>query len=147
MEVTWRVINRGMRGGKGTENKQHKWQVENRQGEGKNSIGNVEAKELICMTCGHELKGGNAGGRGCAGQREIKGGKWDNRNSIINKTYLRKKNTKDKRTQKTSLKKKPPLSRKEVVISTHLENLLNHTFHNIQTEVNLQCVLDHASFL
>ena len=29
--------------------------VENRQGEGKNSIGNVEAKDLICMTHGHEL--------------------------------------------------------------------------------------------
>ena len=38
----------GERGGKGTENKKHKWQVENRQGEGKNNIGNVEAKELIC---------------------------------------------------------------------------------------------------
>ena len=48
----------GERGGKGTENKQHKWQVENRQGEVKNSIGNVEAKELICMTHRHELKGG-----------------------------------------------------------------------------------------
>ena len=46
----------GERGGKGTENKQHKWQVENRQGEGKNSIGNVEAKELIRMTHGHELR-------------------------------------------------------------------------------------------
>ena len=33
-------------GGKGTENKQHKQQVENGQGEGKNSIGNGEAKEL-----------------------------------------------------------------------------------------------------
>ena len=56
MEITWRVINRevgGGEGGKVTENKQHKWQVENRQGEGKNSIGNVEAKELICMTHGH----------------------------------------------------------------------------------------------
>ena len=42
--------------GKGTENKQHKWQVEYRQGEVKNSIGNVEAKELIYMTHGHELK-------------------------------------------------------------------------------------------
>ena len=31
----------------------HKWQVQNRQGEGKNSIGNVEAKELICMTHEH----------------------------------------------------------------------------------------------
>ena len=33
----------------------------NRQGEVKNSIGNVEAKELICMTHGHELKEGNVG--------------------------------------------------------------------------------------
>ena len=47
--------------GEGTENKQHKWQVENRQGEGKNSIGNVEAEDLICMTHGHELQGGNVG--------------------------------------------------------------------------------------
>ena len=53
----------GERGGKGTENKQNKWQVENRQGQGKNSIGNVEAKELICMTHGHELQGRNMGGR------------------------------------------------------------------------------------
>ena len=54
----------GGEGGKCTENKQHKWQVENRQGEGKNSIGNVEARELVCMTHGHELQGGNVGGRG-----------------------------------------------------------------------------------
>ena len=48
--------------------------MENRQGEVKNSIGNVEAKELICMTHGHEPKRGNVGGRGCAGWRGIKGG-------------------------------------------------------------------------
>ena len=61
------VINRGVGGGgeQGTENKQHKSQVENRQGEGKNSIGNVEAKELISMTHGHELRGEMwEGGRG-----------------------------------------------------------------------------------
>ena len=61
MEITWRVINRGVEGGQrgeGTQNKQHKWQAENRQGEGKNSVGNVEAKELISMTHGHELQGG-----------------------------------------------------------------------------------------
>ena len=58
-----------------------------RQGEVKNSIGNVEVKELVCMTCGHELNGGNTGGRGCARQRGIKGGTWDNCNSIINKIY------------------------------------------------------------
>ena len=63
--------------------------MENRQGEGKNSIGNVEAKELICMTHGRELKGRNVVGRRCAGWRGIKGGKWDNCNSIINKIYLR----------------------------------------------------------
>ena len=67
MEITWRVVNRGVgggEGGKGTENKQHKWQVENRQGEGKNSIENVEAKELICTAHEHELKWGMQGG-GC----------------------------------------------------------------------------------
>ena len=32
--------------------------MENRQGEGKNSVGNVEAKELISMTHGHEPWGG-----------------------------------------------------------------------------------------
>ena len=61
MEITWRVVNRGVgggEGGKGTENMQHRGQVENRQGEGKNGVGNVEAKELISMTHGHELKGG-----------------------------------------------------------------------------------------
>ena len=67
MEITGRVISGGLggeRGGKGTENKQHKWQVEDRRGEVKNSIGNVEAKELIYMTHGHELKVGNVQGGG-----------------------------------------------------------------------------------
>ena len=32
--------------------------------EGKNSVGNVEAKEFISMTHGHELKKGNVDGRG-----------------------------------------------------------------------------------
>ena len=44
--------------GKGTGDKKHKWQVENRQGEIKNNIGNGEAKELICMTHGQELRWG-----------------------------------------------------------------------------------------
>ena len=56
-----------------------------------NSVGNVEAKEHICMNHGHELKGGNVGGQGCAGQRGVKGGKWDNCNSIINEIYFFKK--------------------------------------------------------
>ena len=40
------------------------------------------------MTHGHELKGDNEGGRECAGWRGVKGRKWDNCNSIINKIYL-----------------------------------------------------------
>ena len=40
--------------------------MENRQGEGKNSVGNVEAKEL--MTHGHELWGGGECGREGVGQ-------------------------------------------------------------------------------
>ena len=45
-------------------------------GKGKNSIGNVEAKGLICMTHGHVLNGGNVGGSRCAGYRRVKEGKW-----------------------------------------------------------------------
>ena len=51
--------------GKGTGNKQHKWQVENRQGEVKNSMGNVDNKEFICTTHGHELRGGDVSGGMC----------------------------------------------------------------------------------
>ena len=53
----------------------------------KNRIGNGEAKELICTTHGHELREGNAGGRGYRAEGN-KGGKWDNCNSVINKIYL-----------------------------------------------------------
>ena len=41
-------------GEKGTGNKDS-WQVENRQGQVKNSIGHREAKDLICTTHGCEL--------------------------------------------------------------------------------------------
>ena len=44
-----------------------------RQGEVENSIGNIEAKELICMTHGRELKQGNVRG-GCR-EDGIKAGK------------------------------------------------------------------------
>ena len=82
---------RGREGGKVTENKQHKWQVQNRQEEVKNIV-NTKAKELISMTHGHELRQGNAGGKGGRGQRGIKGRKkWDNCNNIINKIYSEKK--------------------------------------------------------
>ena len=67
MEIACRVISGGIggeRGGKGTENKQHKWQVEDRQGEVKDSIVNV------FQTHGCELKGENVGGRGCTGRGE-----------------------------------------------------------------------------
>ena len=36
-------------------------------------MGNGEAKELICITHGHELRGRDAGGRGGAGWRGIMG--------------------------------------------------------------------------
>ena len=51
-------------GGKVTGTKKPKWQVQSRQEEVKNSIGNGEAKELICMTHGHELRWGNDDGKG-----------------------------------------------------------------------------------
>ena len=38
--------------------------------EGKNSVGNVEAKELIYMTHDHERTEGNAGGREALGRME-----------------------------------------------------------------------------
>ena len=55
-------------GENGSGNKKHKWSVQNRQGEVKNSIGNGEAKERTCMTQGHELRWGNGDGR------EVQGG-------------------------------------------------------------------------
>ena len=54
-----------------------------------------KAKELICTTHGHELMGGNVGGREGTGWRGIKRRKkWDNCNSIINKILNKKKPTK-----------------------------------------------------
>ena len=46
-----------------------------RQREVKNNVGNVEAKELICTTHGHDLRWRNADRRGGTGQRGIKGRK------------------------------------------------------------------------
>ena len=58
-------------GENGTGNKQHKWWVQNRQGEVKNSIGNGEAKELTCTTHGPELMGRGMGlGGGVQGRGE-----------------------------------------------------------------------------
>ena len=64
------------------------WQVQNRQGEVENSIGNGEAKQFICMTQGHELREGVLEGMGIPGGGEQKEKTWDNSNSIINKIYL-----------------------------------------------------------
>ena len=47
--------------------------MENRQGEGKNSVGNVEAKELISMTHGHEPIEGEFG-REVVGRMELSEG-------------------------------------------------------------------------
>ena len=56
-------------------------------------MGNGEAKELKCTTCGHELRVGDVGVRGGAGWRGIKGRKkYRTSNSIINKIYLEKNN-------------------------------------------------------
>ena len=54
-----------------------------------------EAKELIYTTHGHEVRWGNDGGRGRAGQRGIKGRKKrENCNSIINKIHFKKSKNK-----------------------------------------------------
>ena len=51
-------------------------------------MGKGEAKELICMIHGPELRWENDGEMGGTGQRGIKGRKeWDNCNTIINKRY------------------------------------------------------------
>ena len=65
----------GENGGTGTRNEQHKWQVQNRQGEVKNNVGNGEAKELICMTHGHELNGRDFWKEEGTGWRGAKGNK------------------------------------------------------------------------
>ena len=54
-------------GGQSTGNKQHKWQVQKRQWEVKNSIGNGEAKELVCTTHRHEVRVGILVGGGVNG--------------------------------------------------------------------------------
>ena len=43
---------------------------------GRLRIGNREARALICMTHGHELRGRNASGEGGVGWMGLKRGKW-----------------------------------------------------------------------
>ena len=45
------------------------YRYKNRQKDVKNNIGNGEAKELICTTHAHELRGVIAEGKGSPGQR------------------------------------------------------------------------------
>ena len=81
MEITWRVtVGAGGRMGEKVQGiRSINWQVQNRQGEVKNSMGNGKAKELTCAIHGHELRWGNAGGRGGyrmeVNKREEKNGK------------------------------------------------------------------------
>ena len=65
------------------------WQVQNRQGDIKNSRENGEAKERICMIHRHELRGQITEGKGVTGWRGAKGKNRDNCNSIIKKIYLK----------------------------------------------------------
>ena len=92
MTLNTSSLGRGRRetGGKGSENKNNKWHIQNRQGDVKNSIGNGEAKELVCTPHGHELRVvGMLVGGGCWEEWNKEGKKWDNCNSIINKIHLK----------------------------------------------------------
>ena len=52
-------------------------------------MGNGEAKKLVCMTHGHELRWRNGSGRQVSKWKEIKGRKkWDNYNVKIKKIYI-----------------------------------------------------------
>ena len=72
-----RARKQGENWGKGPGNKKHKWEVQNRQGEAENNMGNGEAKELISRTHGHELRcggmlvGERVQGRGNKGEKNM----------------------------------------------------------------------------
>ena len=80
MEITWRVISgEGKEGewGKGTGNKKHRWQVENRQGEDKKSIGRKveKPKNLYEQPMDMSCSGGRLVGVGVQGRGEYRGEK------------------------------------------------------------------------
>ena len=109
MEVTWRVISGEGEGGmrekvQGISSIRGRYKIDR----GRLRvvyIGNGEAKELLCMTHGYELREENAGGRKVRG-REVKGGgKWENCNSIISKIYLKKLSDKKEKITKNEKKK------------------------------------------
>ena len=85
-------------------------------GEVKNSIGNGEAKELICMTHGHELRAGMLVGGGCMAEEDKGRKKWDNCDSIINKICLEEK------------KRKAPLSHNTFFMSGPISNSNFYSF-------------------
>ena len=91
MDITWRVISRGVRGeerGREGEKVQGIRSINGRykiDREVKNSRGNGEAKELICTAHGHELRREIAGGKVGTRQRGQRNKNWDNCNSINNK--------------------------------------------------------------
>ena len=70
-------------------------------GESPKMVQETEFKELIRTTNGHELRWGMLEGQAMQGRgRKIKGGNWDNCNSIINKIYLKKQLNLKKQKQK-----------------------------------------------
>ena len=98
MEIIWRVIRwegGGGEQGTGTWIKKHNWQVQNRQGDVKNHVGNGEAKELTCTTHRPKVRRWIAGGNGDTELRGAEGKHWDNYDSIINKIHLKNKNRKE----------------------------------------------------
>ena len=80
MKITWRVVSGEVEGENGREKAQGIRSIigrhENRQGVVKNSKGNREARELLCMMHGHELRGcGMLDGGGLQGRGRGKGRK------------------------------------------------------------------------
>ena len=91
MELTWRVINRGVGGGEWGEKVQGISSIIGRHKidrEVKNNVGNRETKEPTCIVHGHKLSGGILEGEGCRAEGDTK---YLNCNSIINKIYFKKK--------------------------------------------------------
>ena len=69
------------------------------------------------------------GGRGCAGWSGVKGGKWDNCNSIINKIYFKKtingSTMKSRKKSKDTLKQMKIRTQQSTILLGHWE--INNT--------------------
>ena len=81
---------------------------------------NGEAKELTCMTHGHALSEGIAGGKGVPGRWVHRGKYWDNSNRIINNTYFKKSKIKQPKQPLISIKGKFVLFQKVVYKQIYL---------------------------